>query len=142
MNRLAKPVLISTNVILAMLFGVFAAFQFNDTNPEIYHRPSVIDAWSWVIFYALIAGLFILSIFRRVPMAVLVLAVAFCVYEMVTTAPGLYENLTNKEDFIMTGAAMAPTRSHVELSREFFGAVIALLGIGIIWWQRKAKRVS
>ena len=70
-------------------------------------------------------------------MLLLVLAALFCGYEMVTTAPGLYRNLFEAEHFTMTGASMAPAHSEVELSREFFGALIGLAGVGVIWWQTK-----
>ena len=143
MKRLDSPWLISITALLAGLFAVFAFFQLNDTNPEIYHRPSVIDAWSWVAFYGLISILCLVSIFRPIPLALLGAAALFCAYEMATTAPGLYRNLFEAESFTMTGASMAPSRSEVELSREFFGALIGLFGITFLWWQvKKAMRVT
>ena len=140
MKRLDRPWLIGITALLAVLFAVFASFQLNDTNPEIYHRPSVIDAWSWVAFYGLISILCIVSIFRPILLLLLVIAALFCIYEMATTAPGLYRNLFEAETFTMTGASMVPSRSEVELSREFFGALIGLLGITFLWWQ--AKKVT
>ena len=143
MKRLDRPWLIGFTAFLSVLFAVFAFFQLNDTNPEIYHRPSVIDAWSWVAFYGLISVLCLVSIFRPIPLTLLVIAALFCVYEMATTAPGVYRNLFETESFTMTGASMAPSRSEVELSREFFGALIGLLGIAFLWWQaKKARRVT
>ncbi len=131
--------LVIANVLSGVLFAAFAVLQLNDTNPEIYHQPSVIDAWSWVIFYALVAMLFFLGAFRHVPWWCLGLGALFCVYEMVTTAPGLYDNLFNHDSFDITGSSMAPTRSYVELSREFLGALIALSGLGFLAWQKKKK---
>ena len=143
MKRLDRPWLIGITALLAVLFAVFASFQLNDTNPEIYHRPSVIDAWSWVAFYGLISILCIVSIFRPILLLLLVIAALFCIYEMATTAPGLYRNLFESDTFTMTGASMAPSRSEVELSREFFGALIGLLGITFLRWQaKKATRVT
>ncbi|MEN9019611.1 MAG: hypothetical protein ABF370_03775, partial [Verrucomicrobiales bacterium] len=71
MKRLARPWLIGITSFLAVLLAVFAGFQLNDTNPEIYHRPSVIDAWSWVVFYGFISALSVVSIFRPIPLALL-----------------------------------------------------------------------
>jgi len=143
MKRLDRPWLIGITALLAVLFAVFAYVQLNDTNPEIYHRPSVIDAWSWVIFYGFIAVLCVVSIFRPIPVALLGVAALFCIYEMATTAPGLYRNLFESDSFTMTGASMAPSRSEVELTREFFGALIGLLGITLLWWQaKKAARLG
>ena len=142
MKRLARPWLIGITSLLAVLFAVFAGFQLNDTNPEIYHRPSVIDAWSWVVFYGFISALSVVSIFRPIPLALLGLAALFCIYEMATTAPGLYRNLFQADSFTMTGASMAPSRSEVELSREFFGALIGLIDITFLCWQtKKATRL-
>ncbi len=143
MRRLVHPALVAVTAVLGVLFAVFAALQCNDLDPQVYHQPSVIDAWSWVIFYGLIAALCFLSIFRPVWPVLLGLAALFCVYELVVTGPGLYKNLFQAEQFTMTGASMSPQRSEVELTREFFGAVIGLLGIAFLWWQsRKAKRQS
>ena len=136
-TRLTQPWRIGCMALLGGLFGLFAFFQLNDTDPAVYHQPSIIDAWSWVAFYGLISILCVVSIFRSVPKPLLVIAALFCVYEMVTTAPGLYRNFFEAEHFTMTGASMSPTHSEVELSREFFGALIGLAGVGVIWWQTK-----
>ena len=142
MALLKRPLLRGLTAALGLLFAVFALFQLNDTNPEIYHQPSVLDAWSWVAFYGLICVLYFVSIFRRVPQILLGLAAAFCLFEMVRSGPGLYANFFEAEKFTMTGASMAPTRSEVELSREFFGALIGLFGVAFLWWQaRKALRI-
>ena len=50
-----------TNGILSFLFIVFAAFQVNDVDPEIYHNPSKLDAGLWLVFYALIGVMLIVG---------------------------------------------------------------------------------
>jgi len=126
---------------LGIMFAVFAYVQLNDTNPEIYHQPSVLDAWSWMAFYGFIAMLCIVSIFRRVPRVLLGVAAAFCLVEMTRTVPGLYANLFEAEKFSMTATSMAAAHPEVELTREFFGALIGLVGVGFLWWQaNKAER--
>ncbi|MEM7602817.1 MAG: transmembrane 220 family protein [Verrucomicrobiota bacterium] len=122
---------------LALLFFVFAGLQLNDINPAIYHRPSVIDAAMWSAFYALIGGLMIVSIWKRIPIWILLIAALLCLVEMVVTGPGLVQNLRGEDDFTMTGASMNAEDPRVELTREFFGAVIALAGVGFLWWSRK-----
>ena len=134
-----KRGLLITNLLLGFLFAAFAVLQVNDTNPDIYHRPSVIDAWSWVIFYAFTAVLFWVAAFRLVSSWLLSLGMVFCVYQLVTTAPGLYDNLFNQGNFDITGSSMAPKRSHVELSREFLGALIALVGLSFMMWQSRER---
>ena len=131
MALLKRPWLRGLTAFLGVLFAVFAFFQLNDTNPEIYHKPSIMDAWSW----GFISVLCFVSIFRSAPRILLILAAAFCIFEMVRTGPGLYANLFEVEKFTMTGASMAPSHSEVELSREFFGALIGLFGVGFLWWQ-------
>ena len=57
----------------------------------------------------------------------LLLAALACLAEMATTGPGLWENVVGDKAFTMTQASMSAEDPRVELSREFFGAVIALL---------------
>lgn len=133
-----SPLLIAVNGIAALLFAAFAWLQHNDIDPEIYYRSSGLDATLWFAFYALIAVLFVVAIFRRIPRWLLVVSILACLAEMMTTAPGLWQNLVGDDKFTMTGASMSAKDPRVELSREFFGAVIALLGVvGLLLQQRR-----
>ncbi len=125
------------NLALALLFAVFAWLQRNDIDPAIYYQPSVIDSALWLAFYLLIALLFVQILFRPLPRWLLVLAALACVAEMVRTGPGLYDNLTGSEHFTMTQASMSAEDPRVELTREFFGALIALAGVGVLTWQNR-----
>ena len=136
MDHLKRPWLAAPAALLALMFAAFAAVQINDTNPAVYHRPSMLDAWSWVIFYGFIAALCAVSIFRRIPRALLIVAAVLCLVEMVRTAPGVYENLFAAESFTMTATSMAAARPEVELTREFFGALITLFAVGYLRWQQ------
>jgi hypothetical protein len=60
---------------------------------------------------------------------------------MAVTGPGLYENVFGGKDFTMTQASMSAEDPRVELTREFFGAVIALLGVGILL-RRERRRAK
>lgn len=127
--------------LLGVLFAAFAAFQVNDVDPDVYHEASRVDSISWLIFYGFVALLmFWRATGRRVVFPILLLGALFCIYEMVMTGPGLYDNLFKQEDFTITGAQMAPERSHIELSREFFGAVIALAGLVFIFFQQRFSK--
>ncbi len=123
------------NLLGFVVFAYFAWLQREDDNPAIYANPSLVDVWAWIVFYGLIALLFLLGVFRRFPWPLFAVAVAFCVFELAATGPGLIQNLTGGE-FTMTKKSMNPGHAEVEQSREFFGAVIALLGSGFLWWQR------
>ncbi len=133
----SRPLLILVNSALAILFGLFAWLQRNDIDPVIYYHPSVIDATLWFLFYLLIAVLFAVILFRPLPRWILILAALACLVEMVRTGPGLYDNLFGGESFTMTQTSMSAEEPRVELSREFFGAVIALAGVGLLAWQNR-----
>lgn len=125
------------NVIAVLLFTLFSWVQWNDVDPAIYDHPSVLDAALWGLFYLLIAVLFAVSIFRPIPKWLLIAAAVFCLVEMGRTAPGLYKNLTGDDEFTMTQASMSAEDPRVELTREFFGAVIALVGVGALAWENR-----
>lgn len=136
--RVKTPLAI-LNFALAALFAVFAWMQRNDIDPAIYDHPSVLDAALWLAFYLLIAVLLVVVTFRTVPRWLLVIAAVACLIEMVRTGPGLYENLVGEKEFTMTQMSMSAEDPRVELSREFFGAVIALAGVGLIAWQNRKR---
>lgn len=127
------------NVILAALFFVFAWFQRNDIDPEIYSDPSfdnpTLDSALWFLFYAIIGLAFLIMIKKRLPFWYFLLAVAACLAEMYQSGPGLWENVFGEKPFTMTGQSMSGTDPRVELTREFFGAVIALAAVLFQFWQ-------
>lgn len=132
------------NIILAGLFFVFAWFQRNDIDPEIYSSPSfdspTLDSALWFLFYAIIGLGFLLLIKKSIPIWYFILAIIACLAEMYLSGPGLWENLFGKKSFTMTGESMSGTDPRVELTREFFGAVLALAGVLFQWWQSKKIR--
>lgn len=123
------------NLVAAAIFAVFSSLQWNDLDPAIYDNPSIVDAIGWGVFYGFVAVLFVLVVLRRLPRWILVIAVVFCLIQLGRTAPGLWENLIGDEAFDMTQAGMAADDPRIELSREFFGALIALVGVGIIAFE-------
>ncbi len=133
------PFIIASS-IAALLFAIFAWFQRNDIDPQIYHNSSSLDAALWLVFYALIAILFIASIFRKIPQWILIVAAIACLVEMATTGPGLIQNLFGDDKFTMTQTSMSAEDPRVELTREFFGAVIALLGVVALWLGQRGKK--
>jgi hypothetical protein len=134
--RVTSPLLV-LNFLLAALFAVFAWMQRNDIDPAIYDHPSVIDAALWLVFYLAVGVMLVVVGFRHLPRWLLVISATACLVEMVRTGPGLYENLAGEKDFTITQESMSAEDPRVELSREFFGAVIALAGIGLIAWENR-----
>jgi len=132
-----RPLPAAFQFLLAALFLVFAWFQRNDIDPAVYYRPSELDATLWFLFYLLIAALLLVSAFRPLPRWLLVVSALACVAEMLITGPGLIENVFGERGFTMTGESMSAEDPRVELSREFFGALIALAGVVFLYAQQR-----
>lgn len=129
------------NFILSAVFLVFAWFQRNDIDPEIYSQPSfnnpTLDSALWFLFYLIIAVGFIVVSFRRLPLWYLIVAIVACLFEMSMSGPGLWDNLFGNEAFNMTQTSMSAKDPRVELTREFFGALLAFLAVIFQIWQSR-----
>ena len=136
MMKLPVPVKV-LNILGALLFALFSWVQYNDTDPAVYDRPSALDAWLWLLFYALIAILFVWILFKPLAKWVLIVAAVACLVEMGRTAPGLWDNLFGELPFNMTQVSMSAADPRVELTREFFGALISLVAVGFLWWESR-----
>lgn len=110
-----------------LVFGVFASLQVNDVDPAIYYNPSVVKAAAWLFFYGLLSFSFLLALFRRVPPALPIVVAAAGIVQMLLTGPGLWENLFGGDRFTMMQASMSAEDPRVEMTREFFGALLAFL---------------
>lgn len=127
------------NYALAALFFLFAFFQKNDVDPGIYHNPSSLDAALWLLFYAIIGIAFILLNFRPLPLWFFPLAILACLIEMALSGPGLWDNLFGQKTFTITQTSMSAADPRVELTREFFGALIALIAVLFQLSQNKRR---
>jgi membrane-associated phospholipid phosphatase len=128
------------NYALATFFLIFAWFQRNDIDPEVYTNPSSLDSALWLLFYGIIGIVFILINFKKLPLWYFALAVVACLIEMTMSGPGLWDNLFGENPFTMTQVSMSSDDSRIELTREFFGAVIALLAVLFQLWQTKRQK--
>ena len=104
------------NLVLAVLFLVFASLQFND-NPD--------DIWFWVFIYATVGIISAFAAFGKYNMWVIILAIGVVVYQMFRMFPAFFQWITMGMPSI-TGE-MKAISPHVELVREFFGLVVCLL---------------
>ena len=124
------------NSLAVALFGAFAFFQYNDIDPAVYHQASTLDAALWLGFYALVSVLFALTLLRRSASNwLLLLGAVACLVKMGQTGWGLWINIFGQDEFTMMQVSMSSADPRVELSREFFGALIALAGVAALWWQ-------
>lgn len=125
----------------AIIFALFAWLQHEDDNPEIYFNPSMVDVWSWIVFYGLVSVSFLLACFNKFPKWLYLVTAAMAIYFMAFSVQGLMDNL-NSGAFDMTKDAMNPKQPHVEITREFFGALIALFAIGYLYWCSRKTRTA
>lgn len=125
--------------IAVLLFATFAWVQYNDIDPEIYDRPSVMDAAGWLIFYAFVATIFAISLFRFIPKWLLLIAVLACAVQLGRTAGGMWDNLTGEGPFVLAQTSMSSNDPRVELSREFLGALLAVTSIGFLFRKPRSE---
>ncbi len=106
------------SAITSALFGLFAYFQLNDPDPVL-----------WVTIYG---SVFLVSFLRLIDIyysrrIIWILMVLLIVYASVYI-PSILEYLTqpNKEELF---GAMYKEKPYIEESREFFGLLIAIIGL-------------
>lgn len=107
------------NIILAVLFLLFAIVQYNDPDPFV-----------WIAIYGIVAVVCALAAFRKYYNWLILLGLAICFIEIISTIPGLIEWMNLGMPNI--GAAMKAETPYIESSREFFGLALC---IGILIFQ-------
>ena len=110
------------NIILALLFILFAAFQYNDPDP-----------WLWIGIYSFIAFISALAAMKIFPTWLIRVGLIGCVI-------GLGILLPDFIDWLNTGAesitqSMQAKKPHIELTREFLGLMLCTLVMGLHLWQ-------
>jgi glucan phosphoethanolaminetransferase (alkaline phosphatase superfamily) len=124
------------NTLGILLFAAASWLQANDIDPQVYYHASSLDAALWLLFYALIAILFGVALCKPIPVWILLAAALACLVELLRTGPGLWTNLFGGQSFTMVQKSMSAADPRVELTREFFGALLALAAGGVLWWER------
>jgi hypothetical protein len=120
----------ATNVVLALLFALFTYFQFNDP-----------DAWLWIGIYGLMTVIAALAATGRSYLPLIGITALACLYTLVTTAPGVWEYLTNQEGYtIMQG--MSYDKPYIEETREFGGSLICLGALTYFYLTSRKARSS
>jgi hypothetical protein len=118
-----RPLTVKIVVILiAVLFLLFAAFQYNDP-----------DSFSWIFLYSYVAIMAIMAAFGRYNYGLLVPGIAIFGLYFIYLLPSVYEWATSDASLI-TG--MSPDRMYVERSREAFGLLMGLAGLVYIFVNR------
>lgn len=104
------------NLILALLFFLFALLQLNDSPGDVLF---------WVLIYLLVSGISAFAAFNRYNMWVIVLGIGVVVYQLFRMFPALASWLHSGAPSIY--GSMKPSSPHIELVREFFGLVVCLV---------------
>lgn len=100
------------NLILAVLFALFAIVQLNDTDP-----------WLWVILYMYVAAVSAMAAFGIYRMWAIIVGMIICVVWMGSLVPDFIHWVEMGMPTI-TGQ-MKATEPHIELTREFLGLFLA-----------------
>lgn len=132
---MSKRAFLIINIILTLIFALFAWVQREDDNPDVYVNPSTWDVIVWITFYAVVALGFALASFCVRPRLLYICTLVFGFVLLVMTGPGLIDNLFGEENFEMMKNSMNPEKPRVELTREFFGALIAMGAVVFLWLQ-------
>lgn len=114
------------NIILALLFILFAAFQYNDPDP-----------WLWIGVYAFIAIISGLAAAKIHPTWLIRIGLVGCVIGLGILLPDFMDWLAGGAESITQ--TMQAKKPHIELTREFLGLVICTLVMGFHLWQGEQK---
>jgi hypothetical protein len=126
--------------LLAALFALsllgFAALQLNDPDPIV-----------WAGFYSVCALVPLLLLFERFLFSrqllrpLLWLSLLLCGAQLLVAAPGALNYWQHSgEEALMQ--AMNPAKPYIEEAREFLGALIALVMVGLSGFMARPQRVK
>jgi hypothetical protein len=119
-----------TNLILAVMFMLFAFVQINDPDPIV-----------WIVIYGAMAVTCIMAAFRYYVKPLLwFLLAAFLVY-LVILWPGFREWLGQEDKGVLFDEGMKMQFPYIEESREFLGLLICIIVI-IVQILRSRKQPS
>ncbi len=94
-------------IVLALIFGAFAAVQYNDPDPL-----------TWIAIYGCLVVMHVWSIFKPIPLFICLFPMIAAIVGAVLLWPEEFQGLTGKMD----------SRPGVELARESLGLIICALG--------------
>jgi hypothetical protein len=122
-NEIMKPILL----LLATLFLLFAAVQYNDPDPL-----------GWMGLYGFVAIMAALAAFGRYHRGALLLGIAICLVWLGTLLPMFVQWIRLGMPNI--AGSMKATEPHIEYTREFLGLFLCLLMLFFLYF--KARNVK
>lgn len=116
------------NLLVALLFALFAFFQWNDP-----------DSLPWILLYLSVAALFFAAFLGKRLTAVTLILGGIMLLGMLFYLPGAFEFLTN-DDGIAFSQGMQNDYPYIEEAREFGGLTIAFLAVLGLWlsWRKSS----
>lgn len=117
------------NLVLAVMFILFAFVQVNDPDPVI-----------WILIYGLVAATCVMAAYDYyLPKVLVVMAVALAAYA-VFYFPGLQEWLQHKDKVKLFDNIAKMEFSYIEESREFLGLTICVAVILMHLYRSRTSR--
>lgn len=108
-----------TNIVISLLFFLFAYFQYNDPDP-----------WGWIALYSFIAVISAFAAFGKYNryilwggIGVIIITTAFLLPDFINWLKMGMPSITS---------SMKAEEPHIEYTREFLGLVLCL---GVLIWQ-------
>jgi len=114
------------NIILALLFTLFAIVQYNDPDP-----------WLWIGIYSFIAIISGLAAVKIFPTWLIRIGLAGCVIGLGILLPDFIDWMNAGAESITE--TMKTEKPHIELTREFLGLLLCTLVMGWHLWQGEQK---
>ena len=115
------------NIVLSILFILFAVVQLNDPDPFI-----------WVILYLYIALMTGFAVFNKYYPNAIWFGLAFCLFKLIRLLPDFISWVRQGMPSIVE--TMKTEVPHVELAREFLGLTLCV-GV-LIYLKRRSKQNS
>jgi len=113
-----------TNIILTILFAVFAIVQFNDPDP-----------WFWVLLYGFVAAISGFAIIGKYYKIAIYIGMAICLLGVIIFFPDFKNWLDMGTPNI--AESMKAEKPHIEFVREFLGLVIAFSTLLFHFFQHR-----
>jgi len=116
------------NLILAIIFILFAVVQYNDPDP-----------WMWIGLYTFIAIVSGMAFFGKYHRGLLSFGMGFCFVYLIMLLPDFINWLQGGAESIV--GSMKADKPHIELTREFLGLAICLAAL-IFHWRSSQRKVA
>lgn len=116
-----------TNIILTLLFVIFAGVQYNDPDP-----------WLWITIYFLMAIISGMAAVGKYPSWLLRGGLLGCLIGLGLLLPDFIDWLSNGAESITQ--SMKAEKPHIELTREFLGLLVCAAVLSFYLWQSEQGR--